>query len=68
MFKPRRASGLRESDPCYNLLSEILFVQADKVRFYIGKILEFQSLERDSVCSSTALLESLNRVLEVSIS
>ena len=37
---------------CFNLLSEILFVQACSQPSRRTQKLEFQSLERDSVCSS----------------
>ena len=42
----------RAFDVGFNLLSEILFVQALLGESVIGQIIMFQSLERDSVCSS----------------
>jgi len=38
----------------FNLLGEILFVQADGASHRQSPILGFQSLGRDSVCSSSA--------------
>ena len=44
-LEPNRSSG-------FNLLSEILFVQAQRDVYLLASWWLFQSLERDSVCSS----------------
>jgi len=52
----------------FNLLSEILFVQALTVSSVAEKYKKFQSLERDSVCSSHHRWPSGDRPKPVSIS
>ena len=43
---------LETEEHCFNLLSEILFVQATRFTKVTSRSATFQSLERDSVCSS----------------
>ena len=48
----RGGRGLRTGGNSFNLLSEILFVQAKQINGTKAQSSKFQSLERDSVCSS----------------
>ena len=52
LFKRNTRRGKWASNHCFNLLSEILFVQANHLEGNVLKLHLFQSLERDSVCSS----------------
>jgi len=68
MHQPRR----RQSPAGFNLLSEILFVQASPFPHPPAGTSRFQSLERDSVCSSKlyvtfrdAMLASFNLLSEI---
>ena len=70
MFKPDDDIHHAKAYVSFNLLSEILFVQASRYRDLWKERFEFQSLERDSVCSSfeaivelfdVALFQSLER-------
>ena len=52
----------------FNLLSEILFVQAVSTSPQLAVVLVFQSLERDSVCSSQGYQQGQDAFMAVSIS
>ena len=52
MFKRAQPPAGNRETPRFNLLSEILFVQAARLSNPPGEHPTFQSLERDSVCSS----------------
>ena len=54
MFKHPHPADAAPDDSSFNLLSEILFVQATTIIANYYTIDMFQSLERDSVCSSVA--------------
>ena len=53
---------------CFNLLSEILFVQAHNAVDLVSDTVQFQSLERDSVCSSICAITGGRYYVDVSIS
>ena len=56
MFKPDGHHAFLRAAERFNLLSEILFVQAQCIEDSLISRLKFQSLERDSVCSSSNLV------------
>ena len=68
MFKHISGSDSDAGPRSFNLLSEILFVQAIDLQRFVGRHLEFQSLERDSVCSSENVHDGVVVKLRVSIS
>ena len=68
MFKLVDRDGRLGGGSCFNLLSEILFVQAAGCTWAISSLCQFQSLERDSVCSSFVLAADGDYLLRVSIS
>ena len=68
MFKRRLHHIVQRAVHSFNLLSEILFVQATGLAHDCVVRSKFQSLERDSVCSSLVRFVLLVPVLGVSIS
>ena len=61
MFKLGGGPGFLLAEESFNLLSEILFVQAKKDQADHVKQKTFQSLERDSVCSSNSQPNTIRR-------
>ena len=68
MFKPPTPLSAQPAKTRFNLLSEILFVQATIESIVQRWYEEFQSLERDSVCSSADVEPPELKALDVSIS
>ena len=68
LFKRGSDRGYTASTACFNLLGEILFVQALLPQCAMALGCRFQSLGRDSVCSSRQEKKSLKQRGTVSIS